>query len=343
MTSLLANYFVLQKKLETHIVIYGIHKEIEFKLHPRIQIHHVSSSAKHRPRPIVALQRMRFIRRTVHNLKPDALLSFGELWNNFVLISCLGLKIPVFISDRGHPGKSLGILHNFLRRILYPRASGIIAQTSIAKAQYEKIFKNLNIKVIGNPIDVSNSKTSHNERENIILSVGRLIHSKHFDRLIEVFLDLDLDGWKLQIIGDDAQKQNNSKKLEALIGKRNANDRIQLLGKKTDLKPYYENSKIFAFTSSSEGFPNAIGEALAGGLPVVAFDAVPGVKDMITDGYNGLLVPLFNYQIFSEKLGMLANDRKLRENLQKNTKRSIKKYSLERIGENFLDYIFGEG
>jgi hypothetical protein len=76
---------------------------------------------------------MRFLRKKVKNIDPDTILSFGEYWNNLVLLSLYGLKYPVYISDRSQPDKDLGRVQNRLRDLLYPKAAGFIAQTSKAK------------------------------------------------------------------------------------------------------------------------------------------------------------------------------------------------------------------
>ena len=120
-------------------------------------------------------------------------------------------------------------------------------------------------------------------KENIVLSVGRLIRSKHHDKLIEIFSHV-APGWKLIIVGDDSQKQNNMILLKDLIPKLNMNEKIILAGNQSDVDSYYLKSKIFAFTSSSEGFPNVVGEAMSAGLAVVAFDCVAGPSELIQSG-----------------------------------------------------------
>ena len=74
-----------------------------------------------------------------------------------------------------------------------------------------KLYKNKNIKVIGNPISIQKDP-SKIVRENVILSVGRLIDSKHYDRLIRIFSEMDTGNWKLIILGGDALKEKNLQK-----------------------------------------------------------------------------------------------------------------------------------
>ena len=132
---------------------------------------------------------------------------------------------------------------------------------------------------------------------------------------------------------------NNLKKLIQVL---NAEDKVILAGNQAEVKSYYLKSKIFAFTSNSEGFPNVIGEAQSAGLPVISFDCVAGPSEMIKDGNNGFLIPLFDYDMFKLKLKLLMDDSSLRERFGKKGKEAIKKYSVNVIGEQYYKFILGD-
>jgi glycosyltransferase involved in cell wall biosynthesis len=245
------------------------------------------------------------------------------------------------VSDRCQPDKSLGKLHDQLRKILYPKATGIIAQTAIAKSIYLNQFKHDNIRVIGNPIRIIDNM--HNiTKENIVLSVGRLIKTKHHDELIRLFGKINNPNWKLIIVGDDALKQNNMSRLQALVKERNAENQIILAGKQSDVDSYYLNSKIFAFTSSSEGFPNVIGEAQSAGLPVIAFDCIAGPADLIENNKNGFLIPLFDYKQFEEKLRQLMDNSSLCESMGNYAQTSVKQFEANSISNKFYTFILNQ-
>ncbi|MGB8489511.1 MAG: glycosyltransferase, partial [Bacteroidales bacterium] len=236
------------------------------------------------------------------------------------------------------PERKFNRFHSFLRKVLYCRSEGIIAQTEKAKVIYKAMFQHNNIKVIGNPIRKINVRPG-TLKENIVLMVGRLIETKHQDKLIGLFLNLSKTGWRLVLVGYDHLKQNNSEKLKRIISEHNAENSVILEGKQADVDSYYMRSKIFAFTSSSEGFPNVIGEAMSAGLPIVAFDCVAGPSDMIADNVNGFLVPLFDYEQFQKKLGLLMDQPDLRDRLGKEASENIEMFSISRIGEVYLDFI----
>jgi glycosyltransferase involved in cell wall biosynthesis len=334
----LAAHFCQKSDLEVHLVLYGINRDIFYNLPDNLTIHRPSFEFDNDKRLLHTLKTLWFLRTTIRRLNPDSVLSFGEYWNNFVLLALYGLRYPVYVSDRCQPDKSLGRVHDMLRNHLYRNAKGVIAQTIHAKRIYEAMYQHPCIAVIGNPIRSIVPQTAI-QREKVVLSVGRLIASKHHDELIRLFVRVRRPGWKLIIVGDDAIKQQNKSRLQALIEDLGATDCVELAGKRNDVENFYLRSSIFAFTSSSEGFPNVIGEAQSAGLPVVAFDCIAGPSDMIQDGENGFLVPLFNYELFAERLAALMDNSVLREQLGQAAQQSIRKFSTDAIGEKFYTLL----
>jgi GalNAc-alpha-(1->4)-GalNAc-alpha-(1->3)-diNAcBac-PP-undecaprenol alpha-1,4-N-acetyl-D-galactosaminyltransferase len=336
----LSTYFCSKEEFEVHLVLYGLTREIFYSIPNNIIIHKPSFEFDNSKRTWNTLKTLWFLRKKIKDVHPDTVLSFGELWNNFVLLATLGLKYPVFVSDRSQPDKSLGFLHNHLRKWLYPKATGVIAQTKKAKEIYKNIYHNTNITVIGNPIRpiLSKNKTTA-LRKNVVLMVGRLITTKHQDRLIDIFIKINNPDWKLILVGYDHLKQKHSDRLQKIIEDNNAQDRILLAGKQSDVEKYYLESKIFAFTSSSEGFPNVIGEALSAGLPVVSYDCVAGPSDLIMHGENGFLVPVFDDAVFKENLELLMKDEALRKKMAEKAIMSIQKFDKQIIAEAFRSFI----
>lgn len=336
----LANYFALKENTEVHLVLYGITREVFYPVSDKIVICKPKFRFNNKLRLVYTLKSLFFLRRTIRKINPDRVLSFGEYWNSFVLLSLFGLGFPVYVSDRSQPDKSLGRFHDNLRRFLYPFAKGIILQTQKAKDIFLLKNKHPNIAVIGNPIRLINDSESPFSREKAVLTVGRLIKTKHQDKLIEMFAKVSSPDWKLILVGYDHLKQENMEKLRMLAKQLTVENRVVFTGKKDNIDSIYTSSSIFAFTSSSEGFPNVIGEAMSAGLPVIAFDCIAGPSDMITNEVNGFLVPLFNYEEFESKLAHLMEDEDLRLKIGTNARNSIKQFSVDRICQAYYDFIF---
>lgn len=334
----LINFFSSTGKYEIHLVLYGLKREIFYDIDNKIIIHKPLFHFNNKFRFYNTLKTLFFLRKKIKEIKPLTVLSFGELWNSFVLLSTLGLKFPIYVSDRCNPEKKLSFIQENLRKYLYRTAAGVIVQTKKAENIYKRMIKNKNIIAIGNPIREINDRADI-IKENIVLTIGRLIETKHHEQLIKMFINAAPSDWKLMIVGDDAQKQNVRAKLESLIKELNAEERIFLTGTRKDVDELYLKSKIFAFTSSSEGFPNVIGEAQAAGLPVIAYDCVAGPSELIENGVNGFLIPLFDTKEFEEKLKLLIKDKHLRNRMGMIGRETIKKYSVKNISREFENFI----
>lgn len=334
----LINGFIKYHKAEVHVVVYGTNDEIFYKIDENAIIYRPDFIFDDSKRFLYTLKTLRFLRRKVKKINPDVVLSFGEIWNSFVLLALLGTRIPVYISDRCQPNKSFGFFQDTLKKWLYPKAKGVIAQTQQSKVYYNQQYKHNNIVVIGNPfhpIDIP----SELERENVVVSVGRLIDTKHYDQLIDIFAQINKTDWRLIIVGGDAIKQHNKAVLQEQIDRLGLRDNIKLVGTQKNVNDYLLKAKIFAFTSSSEGFPNAIGEAMEAGLPAVAYNCIAGPSDLIHDGENGFLIPLYDKKLFSEKLRLLMEDETLLFGMGKKAILSMEKYSVENIVNDYYNAI----
>lgn len=334
----LINGFITHHGAEVHVVLYGLGAEVFYDIQPQAVFHKPSFAQKGKNRLLLTIKTLSYLRKEIKKINPDTVLSLGEIWNSFVLMALHGTEYPVFVSDRCKPDKSFGRFHDFLRKWLYPEAKGVIAQTEKAKEFYQLQFRQNNIPVIGNPINAPEIPQD-NVRENIVVSVGRLIDTKHFDQLIDIFSKINNPDWKLVIVGGDALKQHNSDTLQKQINDLGMQESITLAGTQKDVNSYLLRSKVFAFTSSSEGFPNAIGEALAAGLPVVAYDCVAGPGDMVNDGENGYLIPLFDQDLFMEQLKVLMEDEDKRLAMSQAAQVSVKKFSINQIVSDYYHVI----
>lgn len=174
--------FSKRENVELHLLMFGRERDVFYDIPENMAIHKPSFKFNNNLRTLSTLRTIGYIRKEIKKINPDSVLSFGNYWNNLVLMSCLGLKYPIFVSDRSKPDKNLGRTQNWLRKKLYPKAAGVIAQTQKAKDIYQKMYRNDNMVVIGNPIRELLPNNGI-EKEKIVLSIGRLINTKHYDRL----------------------------------------------------------------------------------------------------------------------------------------------------------------
>lgn len=237
---------------------------------------------------------IRGLRRTLSALRPDVVISFVDLTNVMVLLATVGLKLPVIVSERIDPGAyahRLSPLDRALRRLTYPRASRIVVQTRRAARFFDRLSA-AKVVTIPNPVPVANltaqpDRASSNGRFRII-GIGRLDHQKGFDILIDSFAKLaaGFPDWDVVIFGEGLDRSI----LLNQIAVQGLEDRIRLMGISTDVAGEAARSHLMAFPSRYEGFPNALAEAMAVGLPAVALENVSGVEDLIVSGETGILV-----------------------------------------------------
>lgn len=330
----LANSFSRERDIEVHLV--SLTKGDKFySLEDNVNFHEPPFFHTKFNRVTFTIKTLSFLRKKIFEIKPYSLLSFGGKYNSFVLIAVFGLGVRSFVSDRSRPTISYGSILDFVNPLIYRTSAGIIAQTEKAGEVYTQRIGHKNLRVIGNPIR-SVDASDKMEKQNIILNVGRFIDSKHQDLLLEYFSQINSDGWRLIFLGDGRLKE----KVQAKSVKLGLNDKVEFPGAVKNVEEYYQKSKIFAFTSTSEGFPNVLGEAMSAECACLSFDCEAGPSELIDDGINGFLISQMDHVNYKNKLQLLLNDDQLRERFGKAARRKIlDNFGIEKISKNYLDFI----
>ena len=328
----LANYFV-QTGLRVYLILL-VRKKHFYTLDESVKIIEPTYDYKQLSRLKFTFRIFKYLRKHLKDLNPEAVLSFGGRYNSFVLLASFGLNLPVFISDRSRPSISYGRFLDQLNKIVYKKARGIIAQTILAKKVIFKKTNHPNIKVIGNPIrDISEKPM---ERQNIILNVGRFIASKQQSLLVDFFYQINPEDWQLIFLGDGPELKKVKDQVEGL----QIRDKVVFPGNVRNVDDYYRQARIFAFTSNSEGFPNALGEAMKAGLACVSFNCEAGPDDLIDDGENGILVKLGDHQVYIDQLSELISVTDKRRKLGNAAIKKMENFQLEHIGKRYINFLF---
>jgi glycosyltransferase involved in cell wall biosynthesis len=254
------------------------------------------------------------IRQEIQARSPDVVVSFMDTMNVTALISCLRLDVPVIVSERNDPAlHHIGRAKELLRDRAYQLAHIVVVQTERI-ARYFTPRLQAKLRIIPNPVPqfpncAAPQRSGANGRFRMI-GVSRLEPHKGFDRLIQAFAEVAQahPDWDLRILGEGRQRAE----LEALISARHMDGRVQLPGIVRDVIGELCSAHAMAFPSRYEGFPNALAEGLALGLPAVGLRGVSGVEDLIVHGKTGFLVSE-DCGAMAEALSRLMRDAAIRK------------------------------
>lgn len=309
-----------------------------YPLNPAIQF----SESPHAPNEYNIISRIvsivRNIRKAAIDSKAKTVVVYGKFYSALTLLATLGLKKRVFISDRASPLYRDFWYVEMLTSLIYTfiKPAGIIAQTYISAAYQRKRFgRKVRIEVIPNAIRPI--KRYECLRQNVVLAVGRFGDPlKGFDRLIEAWGLVDAPDWILKFAGGSEAEEPSFGRRAHELG---IYERIEFLGKVPDLDELYASSAIFVIPSRSEGFPNALAEAMTAGMCCVAFDFIAGPRDMIVSGENGIIVPEGNVQMLAESLQMLITTPAIRKKMAAGALKTSRRFERSIICKSILNFI----
>ncbi|MCJ7448027.1 MAG: glycosyltransferase [Bacteroidales bacterium] len=275
-----------------------------------------------------------FLRRAIKRIKPDVLLSYGEWFNPFVILSTRFLGIPLYVFDRMGPEIKMDPLISIARKILYKFARGIIVQTHTAARIVAEKTGARNIAVVPNPVNAVDTDIS--VKKNQIVTLGRLSREKGHFVLIRAFSKLPQKEWTLHIVGDGPERTNLEKEVKSL----GISERVIFYGHRKDFSKIMGESEIFVLPSFYEGFPNALIEAMSVPLACISSDCVAGPKDIIKEGVNGLLVEPDNVEALTSALNRLIDNPNLRKTLALEAFNVRETLAFDKIARQYLDFIF---
>lgn len=286
----------------------------------------------------IKFKRQKKIYKLIKSVKPDLILAFqdGAFFNNWMPATFN--KVPIVLCERISPQHfdytSYGNRKNLLWQ-LYRLASKITIQCKSYVDMYPKHLQK-KLVTIPNPVFQSDDfamPEGQKEQDKILLFVGRLSYQKHPEILIKAFEELQdrHPNWQLHIAGS-GEKEDELRRLSK------NSESIYFLGNIRDIKQIYINSHLLCIPSRWEGFPNALAEALAHGLPCVGFNTCGGVRDLIHNEYNGLLCS-DDLESLKLALSTLMSNDKLRKEYGRNAVESVKQYESSIVFDQWEEFI----
>ncbi len=189
-----------------------------------------------------------------------------------------------------------------------------------------------NVLSIPNPLSFVPSSVSRMTEKRVIC-VARYSHEKGIDLLLKAWKEVEsqIDDWRLDVFGEG--ERSPYEQLIDNLGIDRA--RCALNERTTDVEKEYCDSSIFVLSSRFEGFGMVIVEAMACGLPVVAFDCPWGPQAIISDGEDGLLVENGNPSALAQNLIALIKDDGKRKAMSEAALRNVQRFQIEHIAQQW--------
>lgn len=285
--------------------------------------------------------RLADLRRVARRVRPDIVISFLDRTNVLTLCALIGTDIPVVVSERIDPRQhSIAPVWRLLRRATYPRAAAIVVQTRAVQRWANRRFGGARVDVIPNPVALAphEAEPASGLPTPYVVGVGRLIPQKGFDVLLSAFgrIAIRHDGWHLVIAGEGTERASLMQQAARL----GIADRVHLVGRVRNVETVVGGASMFVLSSRFEGFPNALLEAMALGVPAVSTACPSGPEEIITHERDGLLVPPDSIEDLATAIERLVQHSALRSTLGAAGRDTVAdRYSVDRIGRTWDDLI----
>lgn len=277
----------------------------------------------------------------LYRLKPDITISLMRREINFITdihdgsrkigeIHINRAHYRNFTPNRSNPFKALFSIywmHGLVSKV--KKLDRFVVLTEYDRQAWQEIPR---VDVIPNPLPFY-PKEMPITRKKRVIAVGRYFDEKGYDLLLKAWFLVEklYTDWELAIYGD-----GNKSYYERIVSSLNLDKKRCLLNDSiTDVQDEYLKSSLFVCTSRFEGFGMGIIEAMACGLPVVAFDCLWGPRSIISDGEDGLLVENGNVEKMAETLGMLMQNPARITDMGRRARHNVQRFYIDGIAEKW--------
>lgn len=265
------------------------------------------------------------LRHGILTTAPDVVIPILDMTNVRVLAAMYGTRVPVIACEQTDSARiSLGEWQS-VRKALYRRARAVVApQPSIADWLARHGARAC---AIPNPLVAPPPmQVRRDGQRRRLVTLARLAREKRPELLVRAFAGIagEFPDWDLEIYGDGPLRRQIARRASEL-----APGRIHLHGFVNTPYTILDGADLFVSTSWVEGFGNAIWEALACGVPVVAMEAGAPVRSLVRDGVDGLIVRTNSSTALASTLASLMRDDAARQTFAARAPEVVTRFSLE--------------
>ena len=288
--------------------------------------------------------------RLIREVQPDVVIPWSV--SDYLSMYAHSMpNVPVILTTRGNAQNFIAPINTQESMVKINTCPHLHVLQRSFVPEVEKIYRG-SIHVIPNTVPQLEDKDLADLRsekpQKTITMVARLDPTKQQHLLIQAFEHLakDYSDWKVEIYGPLNEHEGAKGRFpeylrqlnEMIVSLGNINQ-VKLMGATSTPLEVLRKADIFAFPSNHpEGFPRALSEAMATGLPCVGLKSTPSVNDLIVDGVNGFLTDN-TPDDFAAKLKILMDDQNLRIKMGKAGHEMMKEYAHEKVWDQWEDLI----
>ena len=277
------------------------------------------------------LQYVNALKKALTSIEPDLIIICDNGLKAYCLPFILKTKTPIIFECHGSKYLEEKEQKKFFFRKKYKAFFKEFSANRFAKfvALSNESLKEWNVKnalVISNPLWFKSSRLANLKSKKVII-VARHSYEKGLDRMLQIWQKVvqKHPDWSLEIYG----KSNENQELQKLANALNISNKVSFFEPTNNIKDKYLEASIAVMTSRTEGFGMVLLEAMALGLPCVAYDCPCGPRAIIENNENGFLVGDGDIDSFVQKMELLIEDENLRIQMGQNAKTSVSKYDLD--------------
>ena len=231
------------------------------------------------------------------------------------------------------------VLNNFLANYRVADALILLSKYEIPEIQELTDTDLSHCKVINNPLSwerIEDVKILQKKKKQVLI-VSRLYNfEKRLDRALKIWKIIEQRGytdWQLIIVGTGMHEDYLRELSEELALKN-----VTFTGRQDPI-PYYKDAALFMMTSAVEGWGLTLTESMQTGVVPIAFDSYPALHDIITDRYDGCIIPDNDLEAYADCMEELMRNNEVRERIAKNGLESCHRFEINKIVEQWVNLI----
>lgn len=231
------------------------------------------------------------------------------------------------------------VLNNFLANYRVADALILLSKYEIPEIQKLTDTDLSHCKVINNPLSwerIEDVKILQKKKKQVLI-VSRLYNfEKRLDRALKIWKIIEQRGytdWQLIIVGT-GMHEDYLRELSKELALKN----VTFTGRQDPI-PYYKDAALFMMTSAVEGWGLTLTESMQTGVVPIAFDSYPALHDIITDRYDGCIIPDNDLEAYADCMEELMRNNEVRERIAKNGLESCHRFEINKIVEQWVNLI----